>query len=186
MMGYFAPMTLYVCLIRAEIMQERQLPYDSEFPVDIGYSRIQYVEKLCSLYPEDVLLRYRVGDVLRKERKYAEASEWFDASIELDTVNTTVTRVDDIQHYIGIYDICQHRFIGRRYRCLPCNDFDLCQDCFTSPIQLQHSPRSTHEFFKIPSDKWVAKMVESGKFKANDKGEPNNNGNVDTQMIKET
>ena len=152
---------LYVCLRRAEIMQERQLPYDSEFPIDMSYSGIQYCQQQCSLHPEDFFLRQQWGNMYRMEGNYTEASETFDASVELDPDNCAVARMEDIRHYRGICDNCQKALIGRRYRCIPCEDFDLCQDCFEL---IQHLPDSLHEFIKIPSDKWEVKMIKSRKF----------------------
>ena len=180
-MGYLGPVT-YECLLRAQIMQERQLRYDSEFPIDVGFSKILYCQKLCSLHPGDVFLRHRAGNMFCKEGNYTEASDWFDVSIEHDPENSTVSRVDDIRHYHAVCDNCEYPLIGRRYRCICCDDFDLCRDCFTAPIRLQHSPGSTHEFVKIPSDKWVEKMIESGKLKANHQGKANNDGNANTQL----
>lgn len=89
--GIFRSHDTYACLLRAEIMQERQLRYDSEFPIDISYSRIQYGQKLCSLHPEDFSLRYQFGDMFRQEGRHTEACEWFDASIELDPSNRTTS-----------------------------------------------------------------------------------------------
>ncbi len=51
-------------------------------------------------------------------------------------------------HSNVICDVCSVEIVGVRYKCLDCPDYDMCDDCISTPA-LRERHHSQHQFFAI-------------------------------------
>ncbi|PCH34161.1 hypothetical protein WOLCODRAFT_160653 [Wolfiporia cocos MD-104 SS10] len=68
------------------------------------------------------------------------------------------TDLDQITHEFIRCDVCHiGSIIGIRFKCLECDDYDMCASCFTSPDRRREHPLA-HHFFPINKSDGLAKF----------------------------
>jgi Ankyrin repeats (3 copies)/Zinc finger, ZZ type/Ankyrin repeat len=121
-------------------------------------SKVEILAHLSFLLTHDYTFPRMLGDALWKEKLYSQAIASYETSLQRDPSNT-MSRIEKLSHGPVICDDCRKPLIGIRYRCMECNDYDLCVDCYSKPTRMTHNTsETTHEFLPIPSDAWISKQ----------------------------
>ena len=115
---------------------------------------------LASLHPTDHIYATLLGSSLWERKMFSRAINFYDVGLRLNPSNALITRLDDV-HHVAACDSCYETIIGVRYRCVECNDFDLCSKCNSNPSHWH--TQLCHFFLTIPGDNWSAEFV-SGSY----------------------
>ena len=109
------------------------------------------LEFLATEFPEDWLFSRAVGMELFRQRRYSEATRWFDKSVRKRFPNAGETDINCLE-FPGIYcgGGCTQRLHGCHYKCKSCKwDTDFCQKCVTRGLRYHEHP--VQDMLLIPS-----------------------------------
>jgi len=145
-----------------ETQSEKSRPVQMS-PITLSLNDVQteadLLSKLASHYPTDFIFPRLLGSAFWNEKKYSQAISFYEKSIQLDPSNATAVRVDQIHLTNVICSKCKNEIFGIFYSCTECYDFDLCLNCYSKPYRYRHSPESSHEFLRIPSEGWSLSSI---------------------------
>ena len=144
---------------------QRSRPFDSQLQSTIyqtlnDASQTEHIRLSClfvTIYPRDSIFVRILGDAFLSHELQKQASMLYDKSLELDPMNSQLTQIHDIHHYNCCDNCNQSHIRGIRHRCVTCDDYDLCEQCFN----LTPNPHAEHQFLMIPSKAWVIKYVHA-------------------------
>jgi Ankyrin repeats (3 copies)/Zinc finger, ZZ type/Ankyrin repeats (many copies) len=117
------------------------------------YQHFQLCISALRAYPTDQYFHRTLANLYFRAGDRQMALATYDESLRLNLLNSGKTRSNVLQ--INFCDECGTDPIrGPRYKCIICNDFDLCQQCFRA-IPTRHPE---HSFLAIPSKSWKESM----------------------------
>ncbi|XP_012939826.1 zinc finger ZZ-type and EF-hand domain-containing protein 1 [Aplysia californica] len=150
---------LKCCLLH--LLDVEWQPYDLNFVVDMELPRLymsiaKETVKMRDLNTSDVkeedeLLQYDLSMKLFSEIK-DDFTEWFarrhSCNEDKKELKMFVARFSDVIDVEISCDGCGVTLPGRRYRCLQCDDMDLCTSCFSSGVEPEEH-RDDHEIVHL-------------------------------------
>lgn len=141
-----------VNLLLPDILNSTPSPPPVVMPVPFNDKLEQHFQLCISAlyaYPANYYFHYILGNLYFQAGHRQMAIEAYDKSLRLNPQNYENSRWNVLQNIVC--DECGIDPIrGPRYRCIICDDFDLCQQCFRA-IPTRHTQ---HSFLEIPSKCW--------------------------------
>ena len=123
-------------------------------PTTFSSPLLALVYHLVERYPRDHLFRNVLANLYIKAGMTNEAIISFDIALKLHPRNARITHILDVVHENACDNCTEGSIRGYRYKCLSCEDYDLCQKCF----HMSPNPHPNHGFLTLPSDQWIAQM----------------------------
>ena len=129
------------------------------YPLEIVRSQFEWLSKFTFGDPNGVIYPNLLGFLLWQEKDYPMAIDCYELGLLLDVRNTISTRLGEIHHQYAECNICRNTIIGIRHRCKECEDFDICTNC---DLFVFHSHPYSHQFQRIPENKYLLKGRKDG------------------------
>lgn len=137
-----------------EVLGQLGMVYQATGSLDRAIEMYEAVNEISS----DSMWLMRLGHAYRAKGDLSKAIGLYEKSTELGMRDSVVHDLCDVEHCVTC-DGCGENIRGLWYKCETCNDYDLCNDCYTRVNSLHPQ----HKFFRLPSDEWILQFEQSRK-----------------------